>query len=47
MDLFGRFPGVVGLWVSLPFDQVLQFLVASVAPVTLDHLHLVFFFGSD
>ena len=47
MDIPDRFPRVVAFRVSLPFDQVLQGLVAPKEPVITDQLHLVFFFSVD
>ena len=45
MDLIGILPSIVTLGISLPFDQILQGLVASPSQVSADLLHLIFFFS--
>ena len=47
MDVPDRLPRVVAFRVSLPFDQILQGLVAPEEPVITDPLHFVFFFSVD
>ena len=47
MDIPDRLPRVVAFRVSLPFDQILQGLVAPKEPVITDQLHFVFFFSID
>jgi hypothetical protein len=44
VDLDGRFPCVVAVRVSHPFDQILKFVPLSHLPVSHDALHLIFFF---
>jgi hypothetical protein len=41
------FPGVVSVWVSLPFDKVLQGLAPPVQPVIDDGLYFVLCLSFD
>jgi hypothetical protein len=43
--LISRFPGVVGVWVSFPFQEVLQILFTTMMAMTDDGLHLVLRFS--
>jgi hypothetical protein len=45
VDLIGVFLSVVAFGVTLPFDQVLQGLVTSPSPVSLDLFHFIFLFS--
>jgi hypothetical protein len=45
VDLGDRFPRVVAVRVSHPFDQILKFVPSSCFPVSHDALHLIFFFS--
>jgi len=40
-------PFVIGVWVSLPFDEVLPFAFFAELPRVQDLLNLVFFFVID
>jgi hypothetical protein len=42
-----RFPGVVAVGISLPFDQILELSASSFELVVDYGLHLIFFFASD
>jgi hypothetical protein len=42
-----RFPDVVTFGISFPLDQILEFLISSKVMITVDELHLIFFFSSD
>jgi hypothetical protein len=46
MYLISRFPSVVGIWVTLPFQEVLQSLITSVMTVIDNGLHLVLRFAT-
>jgi hypothetical protein len=41
------FPGVVGIWVPLPFDEVLQGLALPIQPVIDDGLYFILCFAFD
>jgi hypothetical protein len=45
--LGGRFPCVVRVWVSLPFEEILQILPLPVETVINDGLHFILVFTLD
>jgi hypothetical protein len=45
VQLVFRFPGVVGLWVSFPFEEILELFVLPEIAMTSDGLHFVFRFS--
>ena len=47
MDLVSWFPSVIGFWVALPFDQVLEGSRASRILVINDLLDFILFFSFD
>src|SRR5260370_8772052 len=47
VDLISWFPGVIGFWIPLPFDQVLEGSRLPRVSVINDLLDLVFFFSLD
>ena|SRR5258707_9240050 len=47
VDLISWFPSVIGFWVPLPFDQVLEGSRPPMMSVINDLLDLVFFFPFD
>jgi len=47
MDLISWFPSVIGFWIPLPFDQVLEGSRLPKMSVIDDLLDFVFFFSFD
>ena len=47
MDLISWLPSVIGFWVPLPFDQILEGLRLPKISVINDLLDFVFFFSFD
>src|SRR5258707_15604895 len=47
VNLISWFPGVIGFWIPLPFDQVLEGLRLPRVSVINDLLNLIFFFSLD
>src|SRR5260370_30915815 len=47
VNLISWFPGVIGFWIPLPFDQGLEGLRMSRESVIYDLLNLIFFFFLD
>ena len=47
VQLVFRFPGVIGLRVSFPFEEILKSFVLPEVAVTFDGLHFVFRFSVD
>ena len=47
MHLVSWFPCVVGVWVSLPFDEVLEHPRPPMMSMVEDGLNLIFFFSAD
>jgi hypothetical protein len=47
VQLIFRFPGVIGLWVALPFKEILQPFVLPEVAVTSDGFHFVLHFSID
>jgi hypothetical protein len=45
MDLIGIFPSVVTFGVPFPLDQILQVLMMSPSPVSMDLFHFIFLFS--
>ena len=45
MQVLNWFPGIVTVMVTMPFDQVLQFLLMTKVPMCQDGLNLPFFFS--
>ncbi len=47
MDLVSWFLGIVGFWIPLPFDQILERSRPPKVSVIDDFLNFVFFFSLD
>ena len=47
MDVPGRFPCIVAFWVTLPFYEILQGLVAPEVLVITDLVHFIFRLSVD
>jgi hypothetical protein len=47
MDILFWLPSVIAVWISLPFDEILQVAFSALETVIDDHLYFIFILTSD